>query len=96
MLNCNTDAADGQFHYIAGVAQYGQSKRKVHIVCYTEMGHWSYVTFDSVKAKLNRAMNNDQITSNALLLLVSKEMKSNELNAGKFCALQIVFNWILL
>lgn len=30
------------------------------------MGHWSYVTFDRVKEKLNRAMNNDQITSNAL------------------------------
>jgi len=30
------------------------------------MGHWSYVTFESVKKELNRAMNNDQITSSAL------------------------------
>lgn len=40
------------------------------------MGQWSYMTFESTKKELNRAMNNDQITNSAL---PSACVKSNEI-----------------
>lgn len=56
------------------------------------MGHWSYVTFDSVKKKLNRAMNNDQITSNALPAACVKRNEIKRAECWKICAMQIQFN----
>lgn len=92
MLNCNTGASDGQVHDINAVVQCGHGKRKVHILCETEMGHWSCVTFASVKKKLNRAMNNDQITSNALPAACVKRNEIKRAESWKICAMQILLN----
>lgn len=52
------------------------------------MGHWSYVTFESVKKELNRAMNNDQITRSALCGACVKSNEIKRAERWKICAMQ--------
>lgn len=56
------------------------------------MGHWSYVTFDGVKKKLNRTINNDQITSNAFPAACVKRNEIKRAECWKICATQILLN----
>lgn len=52
-------------------------------------GHRSYVTFESVKKELNRAMNNDQITSSALFGACVKSNESRRVECQQICAMQM-------
>lgn len=63
------------------------------------MGHWSYVTFESVKKELNRATNNDQITNSALAGACVKSNEIKRVECRKICVMQWdanVFNRISL
>lgn len=46
------------------------------------------MTFESVTKELNRAMNNDQITSSALCGACVKSNKINRAECWKICAMQ--------
>lgn len=56
------------------------------------MGHCNYVTFDAVKKKLNTAINNDQITSNAFPAAYVKRNEIKGAKCWKNSAIQILFN----
>lgn len=56
---------------------------------HSSIGHGSYVTFESVKKELNRATNNDQITSSALFGACVKSNESKWVECQKMCAMQM-------